>query len=71
MAHAPVSVLILAAGEGSRMKSATPKVLHAIGGRSLLGHAITAARGLEAPTEVRVHAAEACLYCMPRLSGGS
>lgn len=29
------------------MKSATPKVLHAIGGRSLLGHAIEAARGLD------------------------
>src|SRR5680860_1413620 len=29
------------------MKSATPKVLHAIGGRSLLGHAIAAARGLD------------------------
>jgi len=42
----PAAVIILAAGEGTRMKSATPKVLHAIGGRSLLGHAIAAARGL-------------------------
>ncbi|HXR67878.1 MAG TPA: bifunctional UDP-N-acetylglucosamine diphosphorylase/glucosamine-1-phosphate N-acetyltransferase GlmU, partial [Dermatophilaceae bacterium] len=29
------------------MKSATPKVLHAIGGRTLLGHAIAAARGVD------------------------
>ncbi|MCE1179117.1 MAG: bifunctional UDP-N-acetylglucosamine diphosphorylase/glucosamine-1-phosphate N-acetyltransferase GlmU [Micrococcales bacterium] len=40
----PAAVIILAAGEGTRMKSATPKVLHRIGGRSLLGHAIHAAR---------------------------
>jgi bifunctional UDP-N-acetylglucosamine pyrophosphorylase/glucosamine-1-phosphate N-acetyltransferase len=44
---ASVAVMILAAGEGTRMKSATPKVMHSIGGRSLLHHAIHAARGLE------------------------
>ncbi|WP_270886134.1 bifunctional UDP-N-acetylglucosamine diphosphorylase/glucosamine-1-phosphate N-acetyltransferase GlmU [Pedococcus sp. 5OH_020] len=38
------AVIVLAAGEGTRMKSATPKVLHRIGGRTLLGHAIAAAR---------------------------
>lgn len=32
--------ILLAAGEGTRMKSARPKVLHEIGGRSLLGHAL-------------------------------
>lgn len=37
------AVIILAAGEGKRMKSARPKVLHEIGGRSLVGHAISAA----------------------------
>ncbi|QQM68453.1 bifunctional UDP-N-acetylglucosamine diphosphorylase/glucosamine-1-phosphate N-acetyltransferase GlmU [Actinomyces weissii] len=37
----------MAAGKGTRMRSATPKVLHRIGGRSLLDHAVTAARGLE------------------------
>jgi bifunctional UDP-N-acetylglucosamine pyrophosphorylase/glucosamine-1-phosphate N-acetyltransferase len=41
------SVVVLAAGEGTRMRSSTPKVLHRIGGRSLLGHAIAAARGIE------------------------
>jgi bifunctional UDP-N-acetylglucosamine pyrophosphorylase/glucosamine-1-phosphate N-acetyltransferase len=43
----PAAVIVLAAGEGTRMKSATPKVLHAIGGRTLLGHAIAAARGVQ------------------------
>jgi bifunctional UDP-N-acetylglucosamine pyrophosphorylase/glucosamine-1-phosphate N-acetyltransferase len=32
--------VILAAGEGTRMKSATPKVLHAVAGRSMLGHVL-------------------------------
>ena len=43
----PAAVIVLAAGEGTRMKSATPKVLHAIGGRTLLAHAIAAARGVD------------------------
>ena len=43
----PAAVIVLAAGEGTRMKSAIPKVLHTIGGRSLLGHAIAAARGVD------------------------
>lgn len=34
--------VVLAAGEGTRMKSQSPKVLHAVGGRSLLGHALSA-----------------------------
>ena len=42
----PSAAIILAAGAGTRMKSATPKVLHAIGGRSLLGHAIFAVDSL-------------------------
>ncbi|MGH8966683.1 MAG: NTP transferase domain-containing protein, partial [Actinomycetes bacterium] len=45
-ARAPAAVVLLAAGSGTRMKSATNKVLHRIGGRSLVGHAIHAARGL-------------------------
>jgi bifunctional UDP-N-acetylglucosamine pyrophosphorylase / glucosamine-1-phosphate N-acetyltransferase len=43
----PAAVVILAAGEGTRMKSRTPKVLHEVSGRSLLGHAIAAAGELE------------------------
>ena len=34
--------IVLAAGEGTRMRSLRPKVLHAIGGRSLLAHALAA-----------------------------
>lgn len=43
----PAAVVVLAAGEGTRMKSATPKVLHDICGRSLVGHVLAAARELE------------------------
>jgi bifunctional UDP-N-acetylglucosamine pyrophosphorylase/glucosamine-1-phosphate N-acetyltransferase len=42
----PAAVVVLAAGQGTRMKSATPKVLHRIGGRTMLGHAIAAGREL-------------------------
>jgi bifunctional UDP-N-acetylglucosamine pyrophosphorylase / glucosamine-1-phosphate N-acetyltransferase len=43
----PAAVVVLAAGAGTRMKSRTPKILHPIGGISMLGHALAAARGLE------------------------
>jgi bifunctional UDP-N-acetylglucosamine pyrophosphorylase/glucosamine-1-phosphate N-acetyltransferase len=42
----PLQVVILAAGQGKRMHSDLPKVLHAIGGRPLLAHVIDAARSL-------------------------
>ena len=45
-AHSPAAVLVLAAGEGTRMRSTTPKVLHTLAGRSLVGHVIAAAREL-------------------------
>ena len=41
----PTAVIVLAAGQGTRMKSALPKVMHPIGGRSLLHHAVSAAEG--------------------------
>lgn len=44
--EAPIAAaIILAAGEGTRMKSATPKVLHEICGRTMLGHLLAAVRG--------------------------
>jgi bifunctional UDP-N-acetylglucosamine pyrophosphorylase/glucosamine-1-phosphate N-acetyltransferase len=43
----PAAVIVLAAGEGTRMKSAKPKVLHDICGRSLVGHVVAAARALD------------------------
>jgi bifunctional UDP-N-acetylglucosamine pyrophosphorylase/glucosamine-1-phosphate N-acetyltransferase len=39
-------VIILAAGEGRRMRSRTPKVLHELCGRSMLGHVLAAASDL-------------------------
>jgi bifunctional UDP-N-acetylglucosamine pyrophosphorylase / glucosamine-1-phosphate N-acetyltransferase len=42
------TVIVLAAGEGKRMKSALPKVLHPLLGRSLVGHVLAAAAPLGA-----------------------
>ena len=42
----------MAAGKGTRMKSATPKVLHRLAGRSLLQHVLDAAAGLGAERTV-------------------
>lgn len=42
----PAAVIVLAAGAGTRMKSRTPKILHTIGGISMVGHAMAAASGL-------------------------
>jgi len=44
----PIDVVIMAAGKGTRMKSALPKVLHRLGGRSLLRHVIECATQLSA-----------------------
>src|SRR5215470_18821032 len=45
-ASVPAAVIVLAAGEGTRMKSSVPKVLNPVGGETMLGHVITAAREL-------------------------
>lgn len=42
-----VDVIILAAGQGTRMRSALPKVLHPIAGKAMLAHVISAARQLD------------------------
>lgn len=49
----PAAVVVLAAGEGTRMRSATPKVLHTLAGRSMLAHALATARALD-PERVTV-----------------
>jgi bifunctional UDP-N-acetylglucosamine pyrophosphorylase / glucosamine-1-phosphate N-acetyltransferase len=41
------AVVVLAAGEGTRMKSSVPKVLHEMAGRTLIGHAVAAAQALQ------------------------
>ena len=43
----PAAVVVLAAGSGTRMKSKTMKVLHPVGGRSMIGHVLTAALHVE------------------------
>ncbi len=48
------AVVVLAAGQGTRMRSAIPKVLHTLGGRSMLGHVLAAAAPLGAGTTVVV-----------------
>ncbi|HLV72902.1 MAG TPA: bifunctional UDP-N-acetylglucosamine diphosphorylase/glucosamine-1-phosphate N-acetyltransferase GlmU [Vulgatibacteraceae bacterium] len=45
-ASRPAAVIVLAAGEGTRMKSRTSKVLHELCGRTMLGHVLAAAREL-------------------------
>ena len=49
------SVVILAAGKGTRMNSERPKVLHALAGRPLLAHVMASARALEARRIVVVY----------------
>ena len=41
-----LDIVILAAGQGTRMRSALPKVLHPVAGKSMLGHVIHTARQL-------------------------
>jgi bifunctional UDP-N-acetylglucosamine pyrophosphorylase/glucosamine-1-phosphate N-acetyltransferase len=48
------TVVVLAAGEGKRMKSATPKMLHPLLGRTLLGHVLHAADAAQASRTVVV-----------------
>jgi bifunctional UDP-N-acetylglucosamine pyrophosphorylase/glucosamine-1-phosphate N-acetyltransferase len=43
----PLSIVILAAGKGTRMKSDLPKVLHPLAGRPLIGHVLAAADTLK------------------------
>jgi bifunctional UDP-N-acetylglucosamine pyrophosphorylase/glucosamine-1-phosphate N-acetyltransferase len=49
----PTTVIVLAAGQGKRMRSDRPKVLHPLAGRPLLAHVLDAAAGLR-PREIRV-----------------
>jgi bifunctional UDP-N-acetylglucosamine pyrophosphorylase / glucosamine-1-phosphate N-acetyltransferase len=55
MSRAALHCIVLAAGQGTRMKSARPKVLHVVGGRPMLGHVLDAARALGADTCHVVH----------------
>lgn len=64
------AAVILAAGQGTRMRSPTPKVLHLLGGRTLLDHAIDAARELGCERIVVVagnHSPEVARHAAARL----
>ena len=51
----PLSVVVLAAGQGTRMRSDRPKVLHALAGRPLLAHVLATARALSPQRLIVVH----------------
>jgi bifunctional N-acetylglucosamine-1-phosphate-uridyltransferase/glucosamine-1-phosphate-acetyltransferase GlmU-like protein len=54
MSEKHLGVIVLAAGEGTRMKSSTPKVMHELAGLPLLGHALSTAHSLGAAHVVPV-----------------
>src|SRR3954453_10897586 len=49
-----LTVIVLAAGGGTRMRSKTMKVLHPIAGRSMIGHVLSAARAMQPDRVVAV-----------------
>lgn len=75
----PAAVLVLAAGDGTRMRSSTPKVLHRLLGRSLLGHVLAAAAAVAAretvvvvgagAEQVRAHLAELAPQAVVEVQG--
>ncbi|CAN5308275.1 bifunctional UDP-N-acetylglucosamine diphosphorylase/glucosamine-1-phosphate N-acetyltransferase GlmU [soil metagenome] len=67
---APRAVVILAAGQGTRMRALLPKVLHPVGGRAMLDRAIDAAQGAGAERVVVVagaHSPEVAAHARKRL----
>jgi bifunctional UDP-N-acetylglucosamine pyrophosphorylase/glucosamine-1-phosphate N-acetyltransferase len=68
------AAVILAAGKGERMKSPRPKVLHAVGGRTMLDHVIDTAEALGCARIVVVtgaHAPEVSAHVEKRLGAGA
>lgn len=55
-----IALIVLAAGQGTRMKSSLPKVLHKVAGAPLVAHAIRSAQGIEIKRSIVVvgHGAE-------------
>ncbi len=54
MTQRPTAAIVLAAGMGTRMKSARPKVMHAVGGRPLVGHVLATLKDLNVERVVAV-----------------
>lgn len=69
MTERAVALIVLAAGQGSRMQSELPKVLHRLGGTALLAHALAAGRSLDPALVVVVagHGADAVSRAVARL----
>ena len=63
-----LSIVILAAGKGTRMKSAQAKVMHGLAGRPLLQHVIDTAKQLQ-PTQLVVVAGNGAVQVLPFLEG--
>jgi bifunctional UDP-N-acetylglucosamine pyrophosphorylase/glucosamine-1-phosphate N-acetyltransferase len=55
MKKTPFNVVILAAGKGTRMRSALPKALHPVGGRPMLAHALERAAMLGADRTIVIY----------------
>ena len=73
----PVEIIILAAGQGKRMQSDLPKVLHSVGGKPMLQHLLETASKLK-PKRIHVvvgHAKKQVIStiekCMPALASGN
>jgi bifunctional UDP-N-acetylglucosamine pyrophosphorylase/glucosamine-1-phosphate N-acetyltransferase len=49
-----LAIIVLAAGQGTRMKSATPKILHPLAGAPIIAHVLATARALDAAHVVAV-----------------
>ena len=80
--HTPVSVILLAAGEGSRMRSAAPKPLFPLCGIPMMSHVLKAAKALQTEgvplavvgygaEEIRAHYKERLTYCAQGEQKGS
>src|SRR5579883_1227377 len=65
-----LSIVILAAGQGKRMQSALPKVLHRLGGKPLLEHVVNTARGIasEPPIVIYGHQGETLRHALADLN---
>ncbi len=63
-----LDIVILAAGQGTRMRSALPKVLHPVAGQSMLGHVIDTARALQ-PKSIQVVIGHGAEQVRQRLAG--
>lgn len=59
--------IVLAAGKGTRMKSALPKVLHQVAGKSMLAHVLTSVSEVEIAKNVVIvgHEADRVIATLP------